>query len=117
MLRPSRGKQEQFFTERDFNILLLLDISEVEQHKHHPQEDCQSSVPVVTSFDTELRNSCSIVYKKNCSIQNMTVYNTYEEERCSNHYPCKGIETANGNYKTKCQGRDGGQLENCSQSL
>ena len=86
--------------ERVFNIILLLDTSEEHQHHHPPQEDCLTDVP---AFDTELRNSCSIVYKNNCSIQNLTVYNTYEEERCTD--PCEGLEKSSRNYETKCQER------------
>ena len=86
----------------------FLDISEVDQHPHHDEgrKDCPD-VPLVTSFDTVLKNSCSVVYKKNCSIQNLTLY---EEERCSNHYPCSG--RSSDNYKIKCQGGERCKLEN-----
>ena len=86
--------------QREILIFSLSDISGLDQHSHpHQDEDIKDcpDVAVVTTFDTVLRNSCSIVYKKNCSVQSLAVHDE---------------ETSSGNYKTKCQGRDGGQLEN-----
>ena len=85
-------------------MLYPVDISGPAGHQH-PHEDEQRKdclgKAVVNSFDTVLKNSCSIVYKKNCSIQSWTVH----EENCSDHDSCDGRETPNRNFKVKCQGR------------
>ena len=80
-----------------------LDISQTPGHQHPHEDEINRDCPgmaVVSSFDTVLKNSCSIVYKKNCSIHNLTVH----EEKCSDHSSCDGRETPRTNYKVECQG-------------
>ena len=52
---------------------------------------------VITTFETVYQNSCSLLKRKVCTVQNLTEYRTVRKETC----PCTGSPLTN--YKLKCQ--------------
>lgn len=90
-----QGQQSSDCQAGSGKVLILSRVLLISEISSYLLPDTQEEV--ITTFETVYQNSCSLLNRKVCTVQNLTEYRTAQEENC----PC--TESPLTNYKLKCQ--------------